>query len=45
MTELFNWHNTSIVLQYNWYWLLLAFILGAWIGYKTCMPEVVRTPL
>jgi hypothetical protein len=38
MTELWNWTDTSILLAYNWYWLLLAFGLGAWIGYKTCLP-------
>ncbi len=38
MTEFFNWHDTSILFQHHWYWLLLAFALGAWTGYRTCVP-------
>lgn len=38
METFFNWHDTLILLQYNWYWLLLAFILGTWIGYRSCTP-------
>ncbi len=38
MNEFFNWHNTAILFQYNWYWLLLAFALGAWNGYRSCQP-------
>ncbi len=38
MNEFLNWHNTWILLQYNWIWLLIAFGLGAWTGYRTCVP-------
>jgi hypothetical protein len=38
MNEFMNWNDTSILLQYNWFWLAVAFALGAWIGFRTCQP-------
>ena len=34
MTEFFNWNDTSILLQHNWLWLLLAFGIGVWVGLR-----------
>jgi hypothetical protein len=34
MNELFNWNDTSIVLQHNWIWLLIAFAIGTWVGFQ-----------
>lgn len=36
MTELFNFHDTWIVAQANWIWLLAALGLGIWIGWRSC---------
>lgn len=36
MNEFFNWHNTSILFQHNWVWLLLALAIGVWVGWRTC---------
>ncbi len=35
MNEFLNWNNTLIIVQHNWYWLLLAFLIGAWVGFRT----------
>lgn len=34
MNEFFNWNNTSILLQHNIVWLLLAFGIGVWVGLR-----------
>jgi hypothetical protein len=36
MNEFFNWHDTWAVVQHNWYWMLLAAAIGAWVGWRTC---------
>ncbi len=41
MYDLFNWHNSWILIQQNLLWILLAFALGAWTGYRTCEPQSV----
>ncbi len=38
MYEFANWHDTWILFQHNWPWLLAAFGLGAFTGYRTCDP-------
>jgi hypothetical protein len=38
MYELFNWHDTRILIEHNIWWLLLAFGLGLWTGYRTSEP-------
>lgn len=40
MFEMFNWHDTWIVIQQNLLWILLAFGLGVWTGYRTCEPVI-----
>ncbi len=40
MYELFNWHDTWIVIQQNLLWILLALALGVWTGYRTCEPVI-----
>ena len=39
MSEFFNWNNTMIIVQHNWYWLLLAFLIGCWVGYRHSAPK------
>jgi hypothetical protein len=39
MNEFFNWHNSWILVQQNWFWLLVAFAIGAWVGFKNNTPE------
>lgn len=39
MTELFNFHDTWIVAQSNWVWLLLALGLGIWVGWTSCSED------
>ncbi len=34
MNEFFNWHDTAVLWSYHWFWLLLALILGGWVGYN-----------
>lgn len=34
MNEFFNWNNSLIIVQYNWYWLALAFLIGAVVGFR-----------
>ncbi len=33
MNEIFNWHDSWILVQHNWFWLLVAFAIGAWVGF------------
>jgi hypothetical protein len=39
MNELFNFHDTWIVAQANWVWLLIALGLGIWIGWISCTSD------
>jgi|GEM_PF-7116664 hypothetical protein len=34
MNEFFNWNDTLILWQYQWFWLLFAFVIGLVIGYR-----------
>jgi len=34
MNEFLNWNDTGIIIQHNWYWLLLAFVIGCWVGFR-----------
>jgi hypothetical protein len=36
MNEIFNFKDTFIIAQENWWLVLLAFALGIWIGWRTC---------
>jgi hypothetical protein len=36
MNEFFNWNDTLIVFQHNWFWMLVAAAIGVWIGIVTC---------
>jgi hypothetical protein len=39
MNEFFNFNNSLILVQHNWVWLLLAFLLGAYIGFTSSTPS------
>jgi hypothetical protein len=43
MNEFMNWNDSWILIQHNWIWLLAAFCLGAFVGFRTCDP-VVQPP-
>jgi hypothetical protein len=34
MTDFFNFHDTWYVVQYHWFWLLVALGLGVWVGWR-----------
>lgn len=34
MNEFFNWNNSWILVEHNWAWLLLAFAIGAVVGFR-----------
>jgi hypothetical protein len=36
MNEFFNWHDSWVLFEHNWIWLLLAFAIGGYIGWRTC---------
>ena len=36
MNDFFNWHDTWILVEHNWYWMLLALLIGCWVGWTTC---------
>lgn len=37
MNEFFNWHDTWIIIEQNLPWIALAFVLGAMVGWRTCV--------
>ncbi len=39
MTELFNFHDTWIIVEQNWWLVLLSLALGIWVGWLTCSPD------
>lgn len=39
MNEFFNWHDSWIIVQHNWVWVLAAFAMGGVIGWVTCAPS------
>ena len=38
MNGLFNFHDTLIVAEANWVWLVVALGLGIWVGWKSAAP-------
>jgi hypothetical protein len=36
MNEFFNWHDTSILFQNHWMWMLAALAIGIYVGWRTC---------
>lgn len=38
MNEFLNFNNSWILVQNNWLWLALAFAIGAYVGFTTCIP-------
>ncbi|MEP6826636.1 MAG: hypothetical protein ABJA10_01035 [Aestuariivirga sp.] len=34
MNEFLNWNDTSILWQQDWFWLLLAFLIGCVVGWR-----------
>ena len=43
MSDFFNFHDTLIVVETNWFWLLVAFGLGIWVGWRSAVPEGAAT--
>ncbi len=39
MNDFFNFHDTLIVAETNWFWLIVAFGLGIWVGWRSAGPE------
>jgi hypothetical protein len=39
MNEAFNFHDTLVIAQYNWWLILLALALGIWFGWSTSIYE------
>ncbi len=39
MNEIMNFKDSWILVQNNWIWLGLAFLLGVAVGYKYCIPD------
>lgn len=39
MNEFFNFHNSWILVQHNWVYLVFALALGAYVGFTTCIPK------
>ena len=39
MNELFNFNDTWIVVEQNWWLVLLSMALGVWVGWVTCSRE------
>ena len=37
MNELFNFHDTWIVVEQNWWLVLASLALGIWVGWVTCV--------
>jgi hypothetical protein len=43
MNDVFNFHDSWIVAEANWLWLLVALGLGIWVGWKTQRPGTSET--
>jgi hypothetical protein len=39
MNEFLNFHDTWILFQHNYVWLILALLIGAYVGFTTCIPS------
>jgi hypothetical protein len=36
MLDFFNWTSTTYVALSNWVWLLVAALIGVYIGWRSC---------
>ncbi len=36
MQDFFNWHDTWILLETHWVWMLAALAIGIYVGWRTC---------
>ena len=39
MTDLFNFGGMWFVFTANWFWILLALVIGVWFGWATSGPD------
>jgi hypothetical protein len=39
MNEFFNFHDSWIIVEHNWWLMLAALALGVWVGWVTCSPD------
>ena len=39
MNEILNFKDSWILVQQNWIWLGVAFVLGLWVGFRFCLPD------
>jgi hypothetical protein len=37
MNEFFNFHDSWIVVEQNWWLVLASLALGIWVGWATCV--------
>jgi hypothetical protein len=37
MVDFFNFDGTWIIVEHNWWLMLVALGLGVWVGWKTCV--------
>ena len=37
MEEIFNFHDSFFVVQFHWFWMLVALALGIWVGWYTAI--------
>lgn len=35
MSEFFNWHDTWILVETHWIWMLIAAAVGIYVGWST----------
>jgi hypothetical protein len=42
MNEFFNWHNSWILVQHNWIYLLVALAIGAYVGFTTSVTDKTK---
>ncbi len=43
MNDIFNFQNSWIIVEQNWWLMLLALALGIWVGWKTADPDQQAT--
>ena len=36
MGDFFNWHDTWILVEAHWIWMLVAAAIGCFVGWWTC---------
>ncbi len=42
MNEFFNWHNSWILVEHNWVYLLAALLIGAYVGFTSSVPDTTK---